>query len=246
MAIQPADIRLDGTVAVVTGAAQGIGAACARALGAFGASVALIDRKSDQLGLLTKELESSGVDVVSTVGDVRDSEARQELLSAVRSKFGVVHTLVNNAGGGFVSDFIDLTEKGQAALIAENFTQVADWSRAIVPLMSEGGSIVNITSIEAHRAGPGFSIYSAMKAAVENLSKTLALELSPLSIRVNCVAPDMIPTEGDSQLIADSGALGDSDAARHPSLVEASVDDAAAAVVFLASSMSRFIVGSSL
>ena len=68
-----------------------------------------------------------------------------------------------------------------------------------------GGSIVNVTSIEGHRAGPGFAVYSAMKAAVENLTKTLALELAERRIRVNCIAPDMIPTPGDEGLSLDAG-----------------------------------------
>ena len=103
---------------------------------------------------------------------------------------------MNNAGGGFHAAFLDVSPKGQTALVNENFTQVTSFIRGTVPLMTDGGSIVNITSIEGHRAGPGFGVYSAMKAAVENLSKTLALELSDRRIRVNCVAPDMIPTPG--------------------------------------------------
>ena len=91
---------------------------------------------------------------------------------------GSIDILVNNAGGGFRADFLDVNDKGQDALVRENFTSVTNFVRACVPKMPErGGSIVNITSIEAHRAAPGFAIYSAMKAAVANLTQTLALEL---------------------------------------------------------------------
>ena len=76
------------------------------------------------------------------------------------------------------------------------FTSVTHFVRACSPLMREGGSIINITSIEAHRAGPGFAVYAAMKAAVANLTKSLALELGERRIRVNCIAPDDIPTPG--------------------------------------------------
>src|SRR5207237_481194 len=79
--------------------------------------------------------------------------------------------------------------------------------RACVPHMTNGGAIVNVTSVEAHRAGPGFAIYSAMKAGVSNLSKSLSMELASKRIRVNCVAHDVIPTPGDSVLGETSGAL---------------------------------------
>ena len=132
----------------------------------------------------------------------------------------------------------------------ENFTQVTSFIRGTVPLMTGGGSIVNITSIEGHRAGPGFGIYSAMKAAIENLSKTLALELSDRRIRVNCVAPDMIPTPGDAGLSQASGALGGDTAetAKHaqPWPIGGTAWDAAASVLFLASDLSRFVTGTTI
>jgi NAD(P)-dependent dehydrogenase (short-subunit alcohol dehydrogenase family) len=111
--------------------------------------------------------------------------------------------------------------------------------------MTAGGSIINITSIEAHRAGPGFAIYSAMKAAVANLTQSLSMELAPRRIRVNCIAPDAIPTEGDAGLGADSGAL--TPGFQQTSWPETgSVLDCAAAAVFLASDLARFITGSTI
>ena len=96
-----------------------------------------------------------------------------------------------------------------------------------------GGSIVNVTSIEAHRAGPGFAVYSAMKAAVENLTKSLALELAERRIRVNCIAPDMIPTPGDAGLSIEAAAAErDWSKTVLPDMGHA--DDCAAAVVYLA------------
>ena len=113
------------------------------------------------------------------------------------AELGRVDIVVNNAGGGFFSDFLDVSEKGQDALMRENFGSVTNVVRAAVPHMpASGGSIINITSIEAHRAAPGFAVYSAMKAAVANLTQTLALELGSRLIRVNCIAPDVIRTPG--------------------------------------------------
>ena len=108
--------------------------------------------------------------------------------------------------------------------------------RAAVPLVPEaGGSIINVTSIEAHRAGPGYAIYSAMKAAIASLTKSLALELGARRIRVNCIAPDMIPTPGTGEL--PGGA---------PLAHEGHVDDVAGAAVFLASDLSRFVTGTTV
>jgi NAD(P)-dependent dehydrogenase (short-subunit alcohol dehydrogenase family) len=101
---------------------------------------------------------------------------------------------------------------------------------------TSGGSVVNITSIEAHRAGPGYGVYSAMKAAVSNLTKTLALELGDRMIRVNCIAPDVIPTPGIGNVVTTSTPLA-----------RRGHDDAVAgAAVFLASDLSRFVTGTTV
>ncbi len=99
-----------------------------------------------------------------------------------------------------------------------------------------GGSIVNITSIEAHRAAPGFAVYSAMKAAVASLTKSLALELGPRRVRVNCIAPDVIPTPG----------IGMEHTVHTPLPIEGHVDDIAGAAIYLAGDLSRFVTGTTV
>lgn len=241
-------ISLDGKVAVVTGAAQGIGEATAIALARFGADVAICDREPDGLKSTTAEITALGRAVVSTVLDVRDADAVASFVDEVRERFGRADVLVNNAGGGFHAHFLDVSPKGQRALVDENFTSVTHFVRGCVPLMTNGGSIVNITSIEAFRAAPGFGVYAAMKAAVESLSRTLALELSDRKIRVNTIAPDAIPTPGDaglSQAAHGGESAHDSYAAKIP-LGWGNTDDCAAAVVYLASDLSRFVTGTTL
>ena len=156
-----------------------------------------------------------------------------------------IDILVNNAGGTFFAPFVDVSAKGEDMLIAENFTQVTRLVRAVVPHMTDGGAIVNVTSIEAHQAAPGFAVYAAMKAAVGQLTRTLALELAPRRIRVNAVAPDGIPTTGD---VGVRGAMLASDAEYDPAVVPplgelGSPEDAAAVVAFLVGDLSRFVTG---
>lgn len=243
--IGPDSASLDGKVALVTGGAQGIGAAAAIALARFGADLAICDRNVEGMQATAAEVEAAGRRCVTGELDVRDAAAVESWLAEVGSQLGHVDVLVNNAGGGFYASFLDVNAKGQGALVDENFTSVTNFVRGCVPLMGAGGSIINITSIEAHRAAPGFGIYAAMKAAVESLTKTLALELAQQDIRVNAIAPDAIPTPGDAEhaeaVQVDHEAYG-----RKVPLGWGDVDDCAGPIVFLATDLSRFITGSIL
>lgn len=236
--LEPDAILLTGRVAVVTGAAQGIGEACAIALARLGADVAICDRNGDGLDTTATAIEALGRKVVKGHLDVRDAEqVRLHIDEVAATLGGRIDVLVNNAGGGFNASFLDVNDKGQDALIRENFSSVTHFVRACVPLMPErGGSIVNMTSIEAHRAAPGFAIYAAMKTAVMSLSKSLALELGPRHIRVNCIAMDHIPTPGVGSEFGGGAPVG----------IKATPADVAAACAYLASDWSRFVTGSTL
>jgi len=152
----PDDVTLEGKVALITGAAQGIGEAIALTFARFGASVAMCDRNADGLAFVSKEIDGLGPRVVTGVLDVRDEDQVDAFVDDVeRALDHRIDVLVNNAGGGFESDFMSVNAKGQDALIRENFSSVTHFVRACVPHMPEGGSIINVTSIEAHRAAPG-------------------------------------------------------------------------------------------
>jgi NAD(P)-dependent dehydrogenase (short-subunit alcohol dehydrogenase family) len=250
----PLDLR--GRVALVTGAARGIGAASARLLAAHGATLALCDRnpggmvtEADGIGTGSEGAVPPGTMkppvVLSRRFDVRDPEASSRFVEDAVTAFGRVDILVNNAGGTFASGFAGVSPKGEASLIAENFTQVTHLTRAVLPHMGPGGSIVNVTSIEAHRAAPGFAVYAAMKAGLENLTCSLALELAPRSIRVNSVAPDAVPSGGEQEAgeqFAGSG-IPYRAASRPPLGRYGTPDDAAGAVLYLCSELARFVTG---
>lgn len=241
----PGDASLAGRVVVVTGASRGIGRAVARTAAAFGAHVALCDKASglaEVCAALPPGTESFAAEL-----DVRDREAVDQFATQVAARFGVVHGLVNNAGGTFRSEFLAATAKGDAALIAENFTSVVDVTRAVVPFMSDGGSIVNVTSSEAFQAAPGFSVYAAMKAAQENLTRTLALEFADRRIRVNAVAPDGIPTEGDDELASATQREGTFRPPPCPPVGRFAAPSSCAAVVaFLLGDLAGFVTGASI
>lgn len=243
MTLGPSSVVLDGRVAVVTGAGRGIGAATAVTLAAFGADVVVCDRDDDGLAVVCREVERLGRRVLARQMDVRHGTAVDALAADVRGAFGGLDILVNNAGGTFYAPFLAITAKGQAALVDENFTSVTHFVRAFAPLLRDGGSIVNVTSVEAFRAAPGFSVYAAMKAAVEQLTRTLALELAP-RIRVNCVAPDAITTPGDQALAATTGTRDDY--GWKVPLGLGRPEDCAGAVVFLASDLARFVTGTTI
>ncbi|HEV7762198.1 MAG TPA: SDR family oxidoreductase [Acidimicrobiales bacterium] len=250
MALTPDAIGLPGKVALVTGAARGIGRATALLLAQAGAELALCDREGDELEATAALVRAAGpqVDPVRAVLDVRDAAAVEAFVGQVGDRHGRVDVLVNNAGGTFAAVFLDVSVRAEAALIAENFTQVTGFVRTVAPLMPAGGSIVNLTSVEAHQAAPGFAVYAAMKAGLAHLTTSLALELGTRGIRVNAVAPDAVGGAGDDALrdaFLQSGIPYEP--AHLPPLGHFGEPvDAAAAILFLAGDLARFVTGTTV
>jgi 3-oxoacyl-[acyl-carrier protein] reductase len=246
---------LDGTAAIVTGGAGGLGEAITVDLAANGVRIALVDRDEAAIARITQRLHDMGADSIVHTGDAREPEVLDALFDAAAARWGRLDTLVNVVGGTFRAPFSEQSPRAWDALIRSNLTHVLHATSRAIPAIragGRGGSIINITTIEGYRAAPNFAVYSAAKAAVAHFARTLSIELAPEGIRVNNVAPDMTPTPN---MI---GISGDSEAGTHPMLdplnVRVSIPmgrlgvpgDISNAVVFLASGLSSYITGTTL
>jgi 3-oxoacyl-[acyl-carrier protein] reductase len=234
---------LTGKVAFIAGGGGGLGRAIALDYARAGMRLLLCDKNEELLGRTVREL-GTDTEVTSALIDVRDADALTQAFADGLQRFGQLDVLVNVAGGTFKADFLDTNARGWDALIRTNFgwllhsTQIG--ARQMVT-QGGGGSIITLTSIEGHRAAPGYAVYAGMKAAVTNFSRTLALELAPHGVRVNCIAPDYTPTEGMP-------------AAPDPRGVEAGVpmgrlgtyEDIGGCALFLASDLSNYVTGTTL
>ena len=244
---------LDGTVAVVTGGAGGLGEAIVTDLAANGVRLAVVDIDEQAVAELRRNLAGGGIDGVVVHGDARDPQVLEGLFAAADERWGRLDTLVNVVGGTFKAPFTETTPKGWDALLRTNLLHVLHACSMAVPRMrsgGRGGSIVNVSTIEAHRAAPGFAVYSAAKAGVEQFARTLAVELAPEGIRVNSVAPDVAPTPNMAKLAGPATAAATiSPAAVGIGIPMARVGaptDVSACVVFLASALSSYLTGQTL
>ena len=239
---------LTGTVAVVTGGAGGLGDAISRDLAANGVRVAVLDVDADGVERLADDLGDAGL---VRRGDAREADQLAALFAEVDERWGRVDTLVNVPGGTFRAPFTATSPKGWDALLRTNLGHVLHACSLAIPRMQaggRGGSIVNLTTIECHRAAPGFAVYAAAKAAVEQLGRTLAVEHGPDGIRVNNVAPDYTPTPNmiaiggadDLQLVADGKRIS------IPMGRPGRVEEISGCVVFLASALSSYLTGTTL
>jgi len=237
--------KLAGKVAVVTGASKGIGASIARHLAAEGASV-VVNYASSKAGAdkVVTEITGNGGTAVAVQADVAKKADIERLFAETKKKLGAPDILVNNAG---VYEFLPLetvTEEHFHRLFNLNVLGlILTTQEAVKQFDSKGGSVINISSVASTITPPGGSVYSATKAAVDAVTKSLAKELGPRKIRVNAINPGMVETEGlHSAGIVESDFRKQTEA-KTPLGRIGQPEDIAPAVVFLASADASWITG---
>lgn len=251
--------ELAGKVAIVTGAASGIGRGIATRFAAEGAAVVIADVRDDLGEELAAELNSTGAKTVYHRADVADQAQVAELVAAAVANFGALDVMVNNAGissplkKGLFNE--DLEEFDRVMRV--NLLSVMAGTRDAGRYMSEhdGGSIINLGSIGGILAGGGVSSYRASKAAIIHFTKCAAIELAHYEVRVNCLAPGNIPTP----ILASSASDEDRERLEkfearirqqmrddRPLKREGTAEDVAEAALYLATDRSRYVTGTVL
>lgn len=244
-------MRLNGKVAVITGGGSGIGRAAVRLFAAERAKVAAVDKEGPSAESAAREVRNAGEVAIAIQADVSNPRDIERAVGRILKEYGTVDILCNNAGIPLVRPFMETTPDDVDALVAVNLKSVIFFSQAVVPIMIKagGGAIVNVASASG-LVGRGWqSVYSASKAAVISLTKSMALALGGQRVRVNCVCPGSIDTPmfrsalgkaGDyktewrrTELVTPLGRIG-------------RAEDVASAMLFLASAEADFITGIAL
>ena len=233
---------LDGRTAIVTGAGRGIGAAIAVALDAAGARVALVARSRDQLEATAATL---GNDPLVVPADLGTRDGPHAAVAAASDAFdGRIDVLVNNAGIGLRKESETLTVDELDEVWHVNVRSALLATTAVLPAMLAAGtgSIISISSISGLRGAPRRAVYAASKAALDGMTRSLAMEYGPRGIRANCVAPGVVETEMWRANLAKPG-VADAVLGVIPTRRLSTPEEVADTVVFLASDASRAITG---
>jgi NAD(P)-dependent dehydrogenase (short-subunit alcohol dehydrogenase family) len=260
MGLLEAHAGLAGKVAVVVGGAGGfMGRGITLALAQAGVHIAACDNDDEAVRTIVQDVEALGSRILSVRADVTDADALDAFYDRVEAELDRVDIVVNVAGGVKRSLFVETTREDNARDIRLNYGYIIDSVRRAIPLIrrgGRGGSIINFTTIEAHRGAATYAVYAGAKAATTNFSRALAVELGGDGIRVNLIAPDTSPARASNSALYPEdferlAALGeDALAATYKMYVPLkkapSVEDVVNGVLFLASDLSRSITGTTL
>jgi 7-alpha-hydroxysteroid dehydrogenase len=239
--------RLDGKVALVTGGGKGIGRAIALAFADCGADVAVLARRQGDVDAVAREIEARGRRALAIPGDVLDDKVIPAALDRVVNELGAIDIMVNNAGGNLDRKqhaLPEITPQKWDEQISLNLRHKFFGSQQAAARMTDGGRIINIVSVAALHASPGFGAYSTANNGVIAMTRTLAVELGSRGITVNCIAPGVTWTEMLEETLhvtedQAAGAFGRS----IPLGRVGYPDDIAAAAVFFASPAAEWTTG---
>ena len=235
--------RLDGQVAIVTGAGRGIGAASAVALAESGADVVIASRTQSDLDRVAEQVAATGRRAITVAGDLADLEVIRSLVTSAQREFGRVDVVVNNVGGAIPLPFFDTTPEYLEEAFHFNVTTAHALNQAAVPLMLEqgGGAIVNVSSVMGRVAGRGYAAYGATKAALSHYTRLISKDLAP-RIRVNAIAAGSTATSA-LEIVTSTPELKSMMEDLTPLHRIADPEEIAAAVVYLASPAGAFLTG---
>jgi 3-oxoacyl-[acyl-carrier protein] reductase len=240
--------KLIGKVAVVTGASKGIGAAIAKQLAADGASV-VVNYATSREGAdkVVADITKAGGEAIAIGASVAKEADIEKLFAETKKAYGKVDILVNNAGVYGFSPLDQITAEEYNRQFNTNVLGLLLTTKAALPLFpSEGGSVVNISSVVSTLAPPAGSVYSATKGAVDTITKSLAKELGPRKIRVNAINPGLVATEGTNTAGIVGSDFETNTIATTPLGRIGQPEDIALPVAFLASEDARWITGETI
>ncbi len=234
---------LDGKVALITGAARGIGKAIAMKFASEGADVAFTDLVINEAGEQTvKDIEAFGHKVRAYASNAANFEETHNVVNQILADFGRIDILVNNAGITKDGLMLRMTEAQWDAVLNVNLKSAFNFIHAITPIMARqrGGSIINMSSVVGVSGNAGQCNYSASKAGLIGLAKSIAKEMGPRGIRANCIAPGFIVSDMTNAL---SEEVRDAWVKQIPLRRGGTPEDVANVAVFLASDLSSYVSG---
>jgi len=240
-------LKLDGKIAVITGGSVGIGLATAKRFAAEGARVFITGRRQPELDRAISEIGQGATAVRADSGNLADLD---RLYEQVKVGAGRVDIVFANAGGGSIQPLGEITEADVDAVFDGNVKGTIFTVQKALPLMTQGGSVILMSSIAGSLGLPGLSVYSASKAAIRNLARGWTADLKDRGIRVNVLSPGPVRTPGMVGLVGpdpkQQQAFVDMFAAQTPIGRVGDPDEIAKAAVFLASDDSSFVLGTEL